>query len=99
MSTSLLCFSFQPYPIRTENGHPTMAPAATPVMAKGVESWNHPVIATNVVYIQKEEGRKAEAREQQKKTMTEWISGVRVDGKHQRGLRWSNKADNIETET
>lgn len=36
-----------------------MAPAATPMMANGVESWNQPVMATSVVYIQKDEGRKA----------------------------------------
>lgn len=41
-----------------------MAPAATPMMANGVESWNQPVMATSVVYIQKEEGRKAEEKEQ-----------------------------------
>lgn len=43
-----------------------MAPAATPTMANGAESWNHPVMATSVVYIQKEEGRKAEAEEQRR---------------------------------
>ena len=47
------------YPIRAENGQPTIAPAATPMTANGIESWNHPVMATNVVYMQKEEGRNA----------------------------------------
>lgn len=41
-----------------------MAPAATPMMANGVESWNQPVMATSVVYIQKDEGRKAVEKEQ-----------------------------------
>lgn len=41
-----------------------MAPAATPMMANGVESWNQPVMATSVVYIQKDEGRKAEEKQQ-----------------------------------
>lgn len=48
-----------------------MAPAATPMMANGVESWNQPVMATSVVYIQKDEGRKAVENEinfNQKKT-------------------------------
>lgn len=52
-----------PHPIRAENGHPTMAPAATPSTASGVESWNHPVMAISVVYMQKEEGRNAEGRQ------------------------------------
>lgn len=56
------------YPIRAEKGHPTMAPAATPKIAKGGESWNHPVIAIRVVYIQKDDGRKAEEKEK-----NEWI--------------------------
>lgn len=41
-----------------------MTPAATPMMANGVESWNHPVMATSVVYMQKEEGRNAEEMEE-----------------------------------
>lgn len=44
-----------------------MAPAATPMMANGVESWNQPVMATRVVYMQKDEGRNAEEREREKK--------------------------------
>lgn len=60
-------FSLWNYPIRAENGHPTMAPAATPMMANGVESWNQPVMATRVVYMQKDEGRNAEEREREKK--------------------------------
>ena len=36
-----------------------MAPAATPRMANGGKSWNQPVMATKVVYMQKEEGRNA----------------------------------------
>lgn len=52
------------YPTRAENGHPTRAPAATPRMANGGESWNHPVIATSVVYMQKEEGKNAEEEEE-----------------------------------
>lgn len=59
--------AYGPYPIRAENGHPTMTPAATPIMANGVESWNHPVMATSVVYMQKEEGRKAEEKEQKRR--------------------------------
>lgn len=39
-----------------------MTPPATPIMANGVESWNHPVMATSVVYMQKEEGRNAERK-------------------------------------
>ncbi len=44
-----------------------MAPAATPIMANGDESWNQPVMATSVVYMQKEDGRNAEEREQKKR--------------------------------
>ena len=44
-----------------------MAPAATPMMANGVESWNQPVMATRVVYMQKDEGRNAEERERERK--------------------------------
>lgn len=47
------------YPTRTEKGHPSRTPAATPRMAKGGESWNHPVMATSVVYMQKEDGKNA----------------------------------------
>lgn len=65
-----MCFHLQLYPIKAENGHPTMAPAATPIIANGVESWNHPVMATSVVYIQKEEGRNAEEKEQNWKIIT-----------------------------
>lgn len=56
--------SLNPYPIKTENGHPMIAPAATPKIANGVESWNHPVMAISVVYMQKEEGRNAEKEEE-----------------------------------
>lgn len=47
------------YPTRTEKGHPSRTPAATPRMANGGESWNHPVMATSVVYMQKEDGKNA----------------------------------------
>lgn len=55
------------YPIKAENGQPTIPPAATPITASGMESWNHPVMAIRVVYMQKEEGRKAEEKEQRNK--------------------------------
>lgn len=42
-----------------------IAPAATPRTANGVESWNHPVMAISVVYMQKEEGRNAEKEEEE----------------------------------
>lgn len=66
-----------------------MAPAATPSTANGVESWNQPVMAIRVVYIQKEEGSSAEETEREVRsvnamkihltdvvtnsTMTKWI--------------------------
>ena len=55
------------YPIRAENGQPTIAPAATPMTANGMESWNQPVIATIVVYMQKEEGRNAGGEAERKR--------------------------------
>lgn len=39
-----------------------MAPAATPITANGVESWNQPVMATIVVHMQKEDGKNAEEK-------------------------------------
>lgn len=47
------------YPRAALNGQPRIAPAATPSTAMGVLSIYHPVIATNVVYMQKLLGRNA----------------------------------------
>ena len=47
------------YPSTAANGQPTMAPAAVAKMATGQLPRNHPPIATIVVYIAKELGRKA----------------------------------------
>ena len=46
-----------------------MAPAATPIMANGGESWNQPVMATSVEYIQNVEGRNAGAKGSQIKNL------------------------------
>lgn len=40
-------------------------------MANGGESWNQPVMATSVVYMQKDEGRNAVGKEQKKKKRLE----------------------------
>lgn len=48
-----------PYPRAALNGQPKIAPAATPSTATEVLSIYQPVMATNVVYIQKLLGRKA----------------------------------------
>jgi hypothetical protein len=47
------------YPRAALNGHPKMAPAATPSTAMGVLSIYHPVMAISVVYMQKLLGRNA----------------------------------------
>lgn len=54
-----------------------MAPAATPRTAKLDLSWNHPVMATRVQYMQKVLGRKAVDKEQEK------VSGEEEEGEEE----------------
>lgn len=55
------------YPRATLNGQPKIAPAATPSTAMEVLSIYQPVMAINVVYIQKLLGRNAARVKKQKK--------------------------------
>lgn len=66
------------YPRAALNGHPRIAPAATPSTAMGVLSIYHPVIAINVVYMQKLLGRNADDEQNMPVLSTRKASIIRL---------------------